>query len=120
MNYMMQEREQDSRIPAQSEPAKKKQTSLLWGAVVCSVAALCVSIGALRVALPKAEPEPASEPEAAVDADLKLMWTAVQPDWTTRQDDAACAEWVGKLKTCLVQEEAQNLLESAGLCKAAK
>ena len=60
------------------------------------------------------------EPEAAVDADLKLMWTAVQPDWTTRQDDAACAEWVGKLRTCLVQEEAQNLLESAGLCKAAK
>lgn len=68
MNYMMQEREQDSRIPAQSEPAKKKQTSLLWGAVVCSVAALCVSIGALSVALPKAEPEPASEPEAAVEA----------------------------------------------------
>lgn len=60
------------------------------------------------------------EPEVPVDADLKLMWTAVQPDWTTRRDDAACAEWAEKLKTCLVQEEAQNLLESAGLYKAAK
>ena len=67
MNYMMQEREQDSRIPAQSEPAKKKQTSLLWGAVVCSVAALCVSIGALRVALPKAEPEIETEAEAQAE-----------------------------------------------------
>ena len=39
------------------------------------------------------------EPEVPVDADLKLMWTAVQPDWTTRRDDAACAEWAEKLKT---------------------
>ena len=37
---------------------------VLWAALCCSAAALALSIGALTMAWPKAEPEPVSEPEA--------------------------------------------------------
>ena len=70
MNYIMQERENESRVPAPvpARRAEKTAQPLLWAALGCSVLALCLSIGALTVSLPKDEPEPVPAPPEAVEA----------------------------------------------------
>lgn len=58
------EESRESRIQPPARRSSGPGRGVLWAALCCSAAALALSIGALTMAWPKAEPEPVSEPEA--------------------------------------------------------
>jgi len=100
MNYIMQERENESRVPtpAVQEPTRKapgvhKSHPLLWAALVCSVSALAVSLGALAVALPKDEPEPAPVSEPIAEAYSPEEYITYKEHQLPLMEELAVSAW---------------------------
>jgi len=100
MNYIMQERENESHVPApvrqeheRKSPGVHKPNALPWAAMACSVAALCLSIGALVITLPKDEPEPIEAPEPAVEAYSPEEYITYKEHQLPLEEELAVSAW---------------------------
>lgn len=95
MNYIMQERENESRVPAPVPARRTEKTAhpLLWAALGCSVLALCLSIEALTVSLPKEEPEPAQAPPEAVETWAPEEYITYKEHQLPIEEELAVSAW---------------------------
>ena len=94
MDRMTEERT-EMHIPAEVTTPAKQRNILPWMALCCSVAALALSAGALRLAWPAAEPEP--EPVAAeesVPAYAPLEYITYKEHQLPLEEELAVSAWV--------------------------
>lgn len=85
----------EMRTPEDHSSPGKQRAVLSWAALCCSVAALALSVGALRLAWPEPEPEP--EPAAVEDsipAYAPLEYITYKEHQLPLEEDLAVSAWV--------------------------